>query len=357
MKKGLLSALAVFLVVGAVSICSAGEAAAPAPKPDKQVTLRFAAHVPESPATTFARYFLDEVTKRTNGRIAWQAHWGGSLVGGKEVFKATSTGVVDMAFGLWVFEPSLLPLGSYDMVLPFNSPNIRTQAKIKREMFEKIPALNGELAAAKVAPVITFIGIPALGLFSREPIKSLADLKGKKIGHTGVELIPILKAAGAVSIIGQGVEFYERLERGVIDGCILPLVVGEVLRLSEVAKHFTELDVNTSVGYTLWINQNTWNKLSPEDQLIFRQVGLDAEERQAVVWESFEKKIRDSGKITFYKFSAADTAKWVKSLPDIPGEWAKKMDSKGLPGRQIMKMYIELHEKSGWKFQRKWEMK
>jgi TRAP-type C4-dicarboxylate transport system substrate-binding protein len=351
MKKGLLVVLALFLVVGVVSISSAGES------PDKQMTLKFACHVPESPATVYARYVIDETTKRTNGRIAWQTFWGGSLVQGKEVMKATSSGVVDMALGLWIFEPTLLPLGSFDMLLPFNSPDIRAQAKIKREMFEKIPALNGELAAVKIAPVITFIALPALGIVSKEPIKSLGDLKGKKIGHTAVELAPILKAAGAVSVISEAVEFYPRLERGVIDGCILPLVVSEVLKLREVAKHFTEVNLNTSVGYTLWINQNTWNRLSPEDQKIFQQVGLEAEERQSLVWDSFEKKIKESGGVTLHKFSAADTTKWIQILPNVPGEWAKKMESKKLPGPQIMKTYIELHEKIGWKFPRKWEVK
>jgi C4-dicarboxylate-binding protein DctP len=350
MKNGLLAAMAL-LLVGVASISSAGEA------PGKQMTLRFACHVPESPATVFARYVMDEVTKKTNGRIAWQTYWGGSLVGGKEALKATSDGIVDMAFGLWIFEPTLLPLGAFDMVLPFNSPDLRAETKMKREMFERIPALNGELAAVKIAPVFTFIGVPSLGLVSTQPIKSLDDLKGKKIGHTAVELAPILKAAGAVSVISEAVEFYPRLERGVIDGCILPLVISEVLKLREVAKHYTELELNTSVGYTLWINQNTWNKLSPEDHKIFQQVGLEAENRQTVVWESFEKKIRESGGMTFHRLPAADTAKWIDALPDMPEEWARKMETKGLPGRQIMKTYMELHEKTGWKFTRKWGVK
>jgi TRAP-type C4-dicarboxylate transport system substrate-binding protein len=357
MKKGMLVALALLLVAGMVSVSFVDAASAPAPAPDKTMTLRFSCHVPESPATTFAKYVMEEVTKRTNGRIAWQTYWGGSLVGGKEALKATSDGVVDMSFGLWIYEPTLLPLGGFDMLLPFNSPDVRAQARMKREIYQKNPALNGELAKVKIAPIITFIGIPSLGLVSLKPIDSIDDLKGKKIGHTAVELTPILKAAGAVSVISEAPEFYARLERGVIDGCILPLVISSVLRLGEVAKHYTELDLSTSVGYTLWINLNTWNKLLPEDQKIFQQVGLEAEERQTVVWESFEKKVRQGAGVTFHRLPAADTAKWIKALPDVVAEWAKKMESKGLPGWEIMNMYLQLHEKNGWKFPRQWGMK
>jgi TRAP-type C4-dicarboxylate transport system substrate-binding protein len=355
MKNGLLVALSLLLAVGIVSISAA------APAPGKEMTLRFSAHVPESPATTFATYVMDEVTKRTNGRITWKKYWGGSLVGGKEALKSTSDGVVDMAFGLWVYEPALLPLGAFDSVLPFNLPNVRTQAKIKREIYEKIPALNGELAAVNLAPIITFIGLPPLGLVSLTPVDSLDDLKGKKIGHTMVDLTPILEAAGAVSVISSALEYYARLERGVIDGCILPLVISSVLKLNEVAKHYTDLNLSTSVGFTLWINLNTWNSLSPEDQKIFQQAGLEAENRQFAAWDFLEKKLREEvypkAGVTLHKFPAADTEKWIKALPDVVAEWANKMKSKGLPGWEIMNMYIELQEKEGWKFPRQWGMK
>ncbi|MEW6668272.1 MAG: TRAP transporter substrate-binding protein DctP [Thermodesulfobacteriota bacterium] len=351
MKKGLFVALALALVVGVVNTSPAQTT------PGKTMKLRFSCHVPESPATVFARYVIDEVNKRTDGRITWQTYWGGSLVGGKEALKATADGVVDMSFGVWIFEPASLPLGAFDLVLPFNLPDVRTEVKMKREMYEKIPSLNGELAAVKIAPVITFIGLPSLGLVSTKPIASLEDLKGKKIGHTSVELTPILKAAGAVSVISEAVEFYERLERGVIDGCILPLVISEVLRLREVAKHYTQLDLSTSVGYTLWINLNTWNKLSPGDKRIFQQAGLEAEERQTAVWETVEKKVREAGGVTFHRLPAPDTAKWIQALPDVVAEWARKMEGKGLPGWEIMNTYLALHEKNGWKFPRQWGMK
>ena len=259
-----------------------------------------------------------------------------------------------MAFGVWIFEPSLLPLGAYDMALPFNCPDLRAEARMKREIYEKIPAMNGELDAVNIAPVITFIGIPSLGLVSREPINSLADLKGKKIGHSGVELAPILEASGAVSVVSGGVEYYPRLERGVIDGCILPLVISQVLRIPEVAKNFTDLRLNTSVGYTLWINKDTWNKLTPEDQKIFQQVGLEAEEQQILVWEGFEKKIRGSGAVNIHEFSDDDIAKWIQALPEVPADWAKKMEGQGHPGREIMKTYLDLHRQIGWKFPREW---
>ena len=121
-----------------------------------------------------------------------------------------------------------------------------------------------------------------------------------------------------------------------------------------MAKHFSDLKLNTSVGYTLFINKDTWNKLSPEDQEIFRQVGLEAEEQQILVWEGFEKKIRGSGAVDIHEFSDEDTAAWIKALPEVPADWAEKMEAQGHPGREIMKTYLDLHKQIGWKFPREW---
>ncbi len=187
------------------------------------------------------------------------------------------------------------------------------------------------------------------------------DLKGKKIAHTSVEFTPMFEAAGAVSVISQAAEFYQRMERGVVDGSSLPLVINDVFKLREVAKHYTALGLATVVPYTLWINLKTWNSLSPEDQKIFQQVGLEAEERQIVAWINAEKKLREveypKAGVSFHKLPAADIAKWIKAMPDVPGEWAKKMEKKGLPGWEIVDMYLELHEREGWKFPRQWGMK
>jgi TRAP-type C4-dicarboxylate transport system substrate-binding protein len=151
------------------------------------------------------------------------------------------------------------------------------------------------------------------------------------------------------------------MERGVVDGSSLPLVINDVFKLREVAKHYTELGLATVVPYTLWINLKTWNSLSPGDQKIFQQAGLEAEERQTVAWINAEKKLREveypKAGVAFHKLPDADIAKWIKAMPDVPGEWAKKMEKKGLPGWEIVDMYLELHEKEGWKFPRQWGMR
>ncbi len=324
----------------------------------KSMKLRFSSPIAAvAVISKYQKFYLSEITKRTKGRITFEEHWGGSLVGPAEVLDAPGKGVIDLGMGLWIYAPGKVPLGNFEFNFPFNDPKMRTQVKIKREMFNKIPALNGELAKFNIAPPPTFSAVPAYNLLSRQPIRSLEDLKGKRIGHTPVEFTEAFKAAGAVSVISPATEYYQRLERGVIDGLCLPLVLQDIFKLSEVAKHYTAINLITTVPYTIWINADKWKSLNKEDQKIFLEVGKEADEVQVAALEAQEGASRakyEKDGVTFYTMPAADIERWMKSMPDIVAEWAKKMESQGHPGWKIADTYLELMQREGWKFPRKW---
>jgi len=320
--------------------------------------LKFASPLPEvSIVSVYQKFWMNEVTARTNGRITFETFWAGSLVGPPEVLDAPGKGVVDISMGLWIYAPGKVPLGNFDYVFPFNDPDMRTQVKIKREMFERIPALYAELAQFNIAPLFTFEAIPPYNILSLEPIRTLDDLKGKKVGHTPVEHTPIFEAVGAVSVISPATEFYTRLERGVVDAIDLPMLIQEIFKPREVAKYYTTIDIASPVPYTMWANLDLWNSLTPEDKRIWQEVGIEADEVHIAALEEAEAKVRqvyEEDGVTFYTMPAADIEKWVKAMPDVVTEWAESMEAKGLPGWEVAEMYLELSEREGWKFPRQW---
>ena len=347
--------MAVLLVVGLL-MPVVGCAGAAEPPPTMQ--LRFACPIPEASfISQYQRFWLDEVTARTDGRITFEEFWGGSLVGPAEVLDAPGQGVVDICMGLWIYAPGKVPLGNFEYNFPFNIPDMRTQAKIKREMFEKIPALNEELAQFNIAPVFTFMPLAPYDILSLEPIRTIDDLKGKKVSHTPVEMTPVFEAVGAVSVISPATEFYTQLERGVVDFIILPLVVQEIFKPREVAKYYTTTSILSPVPYTLWVNLDLWNSLTPEDKKIWQEVGKEAEEVHITAMEDAEATVRqvyeDDG-VTFYTMSDADIEKWMNAMPDVVTEWAESMEAQGLPGWEVAETYLELSEREGWTYPRQW---
>jgi TRAP-type C4-dicarboxylate transport system substrate-binding protein len=224
-------------------------------------------------------------------------------------------------------------------------------------MYEKIPALNEELARYNIGPALIFGPLSAYDIMSRIPVKTLDDLKGKRMGATPTQYAPICKAIGMAPVLSPATEFYERLDRGVIDMAFCGKEVLHMMRLQEIAPYFIQVEINTPVTMTLWINMDTWKKFSPEDRQLFIDVGKRAEAVYLDWFDQHLKKVDEDFKkrgVIYYSLSEIDKKKWADQMPDLPAEWAKEMEAKGLPGWKIVDTYIELSEKEGWKFPRKW---
>jgi TRAP-type C4-dicarboxylate transport system substrate-binding protein len=337
------SNLLVFLLVATLVTW----AAAPKPVEAKKMTLRMGGIHPERSMVTQALFkkFLDLVTEKTNGRITFKTYWGASLVKSGELLEATSKGIVDMANGLWIFEPGRVPLGSLALSFLFNEPDYRIQAKVQREIYERIPAMNQELAAVGLGPALFFGSLPSYDILSKTPIKTLEDLKGLKVGHSPTEYVSAFEAIGAISVISPAPKFYERLERGVIDAAFLPITIYDIYKVQEVAPYHTTVNFNTPVIFTLWTNLDMWNSLTPQDQKIFREAGKEAEAFFIAQLDKDIERIKQSWAkqgVTFFTMPDAETKKWTSAMPDVAANWAEKMESQGKPGREIIKLYRKL---------------
>jgi len=205
-----------------------------------QTVLKFASPLPEKTIYSAGPMaFMKKIEERTQGRIKFQTFWGGSLVKPPEVVDSCGRGVTDLVHGLWIYDPGKLPLGNYDYNFFFNEPNLRTQSKIKREMFAVIPALNGELAKYNIGPPLLFMGVSSYDFLSKTPIRSLDDFRGKKVTHTPVEHVPAYESIGAASVISPAGPVYSMLERGLVDIAAYPTEVFNMFKMPEVAKHYT----------------------------------------------------------------------------------------------------------------------
>jgi TRAP-type transport system periplasmic protein len=322
-----------------------------------QTVLKFASPLPEkSIYAAGPTAFMKKIEERTQGRIKFQTFWGGTLVKPPEVVDSCGKGVADLVHGLWIYDPGKLPLGNYDYNFFFNEPNLRTQSKIKREMFAVIPALNDELAKYNIAPALQFMAVSSYDFLSRVPIRSLEDFKGKKVAHTPVEHVPAYESIGGASVITPAGPVYSMLERGLVEIAAYPTEVFNMFKMQEVAKHLTTGGFSMAVSVSLWMNMDKWKTLTEKDRELFIEVGKEADEVhvQELVrhLDQAMETFKNAGG-TVYTLSEADKKKWMAAMPDLPTDWAKKMEAKGLPGRQIVEKYIELSAKYGWTILRK----
>lgn len=350
--RGSLSRTRILQVGFALGVVCATACAPKQYEADGSLNLRLVSQfAPGSILAASTRFFEEELAALMGERIRIRSYYGGALVTPEETLEAIGHGVADAGTGLWIYAPGRLPLGSFEYRFVFNDPDFRTQARIKREMFERIPALRAELAAANVAPPLLFGPLSPYLILSREPIDDLEDLRGKRIGFTPVEYVPVFRAAGALPILSPASEFYERLSLGVVDAVAVSAEILYLFRLHELAPHLLDLALNTPTTLSVWVNLDYWRRLEPEDRDLFVEAGRRAEERHLDLLEqevrSARKGLREAG-VRITRFNEDSLRAWIDSIPPMPRLWAERMEARGLPGRAVVETYVQLSRSSGW---------
>jgi tripartite ATP-independent transporter DctP family solute receptor len=270
MKRGLIF-LALIL---STTLCFGNGAQDSSDKEAKPITLKMGHFANETHAGNVAsKMFADAVEKRTNGMIKVSIFPNNQLGAPPEVLEQNILGAIDMSL------PSQGQLAKYSkkfgcVMLPF--------------------AFNGYEQAYKTldGPFMDWAGpdIEAQGLVflsnwewgfrnltnSVRPINSPADAKGLKI-RTPPELANqvSMEALGAVVQTIAWPELPMALKQGVVDGQENPVSVIHAFKIYETQTYMT-MTGHTYNSMVHVISKRTWDKLTPEQQLIIREESVKA---------------------------------------------------------------------------------
>jgi len=293
---------------------------------------------PKSNHEIAAGKFAAAVAEKTGGRINIKHYGAGSLYNAKSIMAAMSKNQIDIGLlhvalvgrrsPVLEFVGSFGALGcweSYDHYYRFlDTPRVRAIASAE---FEKY--FNGRLLAA------WSFGTSLIGRRDRA-IKTVDDYKGLKIRTSGTAMATMYKALGAVPVSLSSKEIYTALQRGTIQGAASGVSRWRRSKLYEVAPYLT---VDPTIPYfSMWlvINNNSWGKLSSEDQKIIAETARE-----------FESWTRDyAAREREEDFSFLKTE--VKVFTELSGEQKTRLVNtvkpvmKGFAKKQLGDQYQEL---------------
>jgi tripartite ATP-independent transporter DctP family solute receptor len=238
------------------------------------LTLRWAHFAPEDhPANVAAKQFASRVETRTNGAIKINIFPNNALGGPPEQAQQIKLGTIDMGL------PTQGQLDKYDtafaaVLLPFIFEN---SAQVYR-------VLDGP-AMAWLAPLAEKQGFILLRNWeygfrnvtnSVRPINSPDDMKGLKIRTPPeLQIQASMEALGATVQAIAFPELYLALSQKVVDGEENPIPVIYYSKFYEVQKHLAiTRHVYNNMIHTVGVN--TWKKLTPDQQGIFREESASA---------------------------------------------------------------------------------
>lgn len=240
------------------------------------ITMRFAHFAEEShPANIAAKQFASQIEKRTNGAIKIAIFPNNQLGGPPEQAQQIKLGTIDMGL------PTQGQLDKYDKAfatieLPF----------IFNGREDAYPILDGP-AMEWLAPLAEKQGFVLLRNWeygfrnvtnSVRPINSPDDMKGLKIRTPPeLQIQAAMEALGAVVTAIAFPELYLALSQKVVDGEENPIAVIYYNKIAEVQKHLALTQhVYNNMIHTVGVN--SWKRLTPDQQTIFREESKSAGE-------------------------------------------------------------------------------
>ncbi|WP_024335745.1 TRAP transporter substrate-binding protein DctP [Desulfotignum balticum] len=229
--------------------------------------------------------FSKRISERTGDQIKIKVYSPGSLVGPTEVFEALGKGLIDMAFTTgeyWAGKNKAFAFVTY-MPGGFDSPVQHDFWLYERGGLD----LVRQLYEPHGIHLLSLPYYPAEFLTSRTPIKSLEDLKGKKLVFSGAMPHMLFNKLGASTVSMPTGERVAALERGVIDGGDLGapnLTVG--IGAHRVAKYMLRPSLHQpSSALELSINMKLWQSLPDNFKTVF------TDEAYELAWRNYRYNV------------------------------------------------------------------
>jgi TRAP-type C4-dicarboxylate transport system substrate-binding protein len=313
----------------------------------KPITLKFAENAP--PVSMYCKsrmWWAGEIEKRSGGRLKIKIFPGGSLAKDKVVIDAVKARLADGGLVPTVYHPGKTPLGAVSQN-PVGSSDLYASYMAQQYLMNNYAPLQKELEKVN-QKALWASGPGAMRLMATTPVDSLDKLKGLKIRASG-QFADLVKRLGATPVFIPTGETYEGLQRGTAQGLVHGLAFIGPHRFFEVCKHLMMFeDIGASVLGLGTINLDVWNGLPADIQNVVQEVSNEyaiyLAKAQIELEENILKKFRAAG-VTIYRMSAEDKRKLQTTAKAVAGQWTEKIDAKGLPGTEILGLFVEMKAK------------
>lgn len=304
--------------------------------------------------------FISTVNKALEGsghEIKWDEQYGGSLAKVGDELEATEEGLAQIGVISSVFDPAKLSLQNVSYYTPFVSSDPALVANT-------VDALHSSNPAMKVTweeNGLEYLGGPSAIddylLMTTFPVKSIEDLKGKKIGAPG-PAVNWLAGSGAVGVSGNLTTYYNEIKTGVYDGVIVFATAALPGKLYEVAPYVTRIGFGAQYAGALAANKG-WYDEQPEEVQKALKAGGEAFKAAyladlGAAQEAALKAMADQG-ATITEVDDAFRQKWVAGMDNVAKTWAAKVDGEGKAGTEILKAYMDAIRAAGGKPVRDWD--
>lgn len=255
-----------------------------------ETVLRLAYAENSQPVKDALRFLGDRIEEQTHGDIKVMYFPDGQLGGERELVELTQVGVVDITKVSSGLMESFSPMyGVFS--LPYLFADRDEYYKVMDNPDVMTPVYQSTQAQGFVG--VGWYDSGARNFYmSKAPVRSIDDLKGKKIRVMQSDTaIRTLKLLGASPIAMSQAEVYTSLQQGILDGAENNEFALTIARHGEVARFYT-YDMHTRIPDILLMSSLTLEKLNPEQQRIVNEAIKASIEFEKSAWDAEIEKTK-----------------------------------------------------------------
>lgn len=303
----------------------------------------------------------------------WKLVAGGQLADGRGIFNGVRDGLMQAGGpAIATYQPNLVPslYAIYSTNILGHNDVIATTGAALETFYLNCPSCLEEFKKLNSVPLSGWTS-SAYMLACREPVKTLADLKGKRVRATG-GAAEFIKHLGGVPVGATLVEAVGLLQRGGLD-CQYGII--DWLRTfgyADFAKHLTDHPLGlTGPAIGFMLNRDFWNKLTPDQKKLYikeaawmsanqvvgnfikanedglkqimkdkgvQLVKVDGQEwdKAAMAFKTNERKMNIE---TATKFGVKDASKIIESYEKAVDRWRKLAKDVGTDEAKVQALY------------------
>jgi TRAP-type transport system periplasmic protein len=293
----------------------------------EEMVLKYATLNPPQSAVTreWTMPWVERVNAAGKGAIKVEVFPGEALANNLNVYDRVLADVAQIAWGIPVYFTGKFKLTNVTG-LPFLGGNAEAQSTAFWRLYAK-GAFGDEYS--EIQPLV-MIGLPQSGIhMASKPMRTLDDFKGTKF-RTGSKIAgDIITALGGTPISIQVGEMTQSLQRGLVEGVIMPWTAFNPFRLDEVTKYHVDVPFGGGPIF-VFMAKKRYDALPAAGK-----AALDANAGEAASrdfgkwWDGEEKKTRDRVSAmaghTVVKLPKDEYDRWSARVQTVLDEWGKSM--------------------------------
>ena len=288
---------------------------------------------PTHPMTEITESWIKKIQSETNGRVQIDLFSAGTLIGQQTAWDELRKGIADIGqFGVEANE-TVFPIGQALQVYIYQV-DLKGARQVWDEIRKEFPEVDAEHAAAHM---LFSYGQPSMYMHSKKPVRTLDDFKGLQVSPPA-GLPELASKLGATGGMLPFIELYPSLDKGIIDGTLMPADPLQAMNFVDITDYSTNLHMPAPPQTFFSMNLDSWNRLPPDIQKVFDDNAPWMNTEQDNLMLKMEQDSVDFAKAKGHEFielSAEDLNKLYGLREELCLEKAAELDAKGLPGTNV----------------------